>query len=92
MDYYSKLRDDYKNYSMAPESLKNDPVFVKEALSECIRQCYDKEEEYRRKIFTDFSKYVRTLSSTEYTISNNNGPRVMKKKSFFKKGRSLNRI
>lgn len=79
IDYYLKIKEKYSNYSDAPSHLKQDPVFAREALLECIRQCNEIEEEHRRKIYSAFSKYVSLSSKIHYTITTNDGPRVVEK-------------
>lgn len=79
IDYYLKIREKYSNYSEAPSLLKQDPVFAREALLECIRQCNEIEEDHRMKIYSAFSKYVSLSSKIPYAITTTDGPRVVEK-------------
>ncbi len=77
---YDLIREDYRKYGNAPKDIKQDLIFSRDALLECIAQCNDKDEDHRRRIYSDFSKYVSEESGIKFDIIEKNGPRVIIKK------------
>lgn len=77
---YDLIRDDYTKYGNASSDRKKDLIFSRDALLACISQCNDKEEDHRRRIYSEFSRFVSKESGINFGIIEKNGPRVIIKK------------
>jgi hypothetical protein len=76
-DMYGLIRENYTSYVDAPRDFREHLPNAVEALYACISQCNEKQEDHRRRIYTDFSKYLSKQTGVRIKVVEKDGPRVV---------------